>query len=162
MAFGKCMRIANAITDLRRFPSFEYSDHQLSPTQLHHFNSRTHPPWRTRSQSQSLPGMSPATTVGRVRWNSFGSPEARHDGRQSGHSQDSSMNVNDDIKAAGSVADVAAGMSAAAGIGLGSALSPMNKPPEVSSINYLWVYLCINFWVLRRDLLHDCYYYLVL
>ncbi|PPR04652.1 hypothetical protein CVT24_011870 [Panaeolus cyanescens] len=40
MAFGKRMRIANAITDLRRPPSVEYSDHQLSdqpsPLQLHH------------------------------------------------------------------------------------------------------------------------------
>jgi hypothetical protein len=57
MAFGKRMRIANAIIDLRRPPSIEYSDHQLSPTiQLHHsltqfqLQNRSHSHSRTQSQ----------------------------------------------------------------------------------------------------------------
>jgi len=55
MAFGKRMRIANAITDLRRPPSIEYSDHQApspdqaSPMQLQYSNSHS----RSQSVSQS-------------------------------------------------------------------------------------------------------------
>jgi hypothetical protein len=128
MAFGKRMRIANAIIDLHQPPSIEYSDHQLSPAQLHHSNSLTQSYSRTQSQSLSLPGTTPATTVGHVHWSSFGSPGAEHDGQQSDHLRNSPVNINDDIKAAGS-----AGMSAAAGVGLGIELSPINAPSEVSS-----------------------------
>lgn len=154
VAFGKRKRIANAITDLRRPPSIEYSDHQLPFTQLHHSNSLTRSNSRTQSQSRSLPGMTPTSTVGHVHWNAFGGPGAGHDGQQSGHLQDSPVNINDD-KAAGSVrvglgndtaADFTAGMSAVAGVGLGIALSPMNKPSEVSSfmnlLTYIYLFLC--------------------
>ena len=145
MAFGKRMRIANAITDLRRPPSIEYSDHQLSPTQLQHSDSFTHSHSRTQSQSQSLPGMTPTTTVGHVHsysmQSSFGSLGPGYGGQQSGQLHDSPVNINDDMKAAGPVSmgsgtavGVAAGMSAAAGIGLGIALSPTNASSEVSSI----------------------------
>lgn len=43
MAFGKRMRIANAITDLRRPPSIEYSDLQTPGTFLHPHLPNTHP-----------------------------------------------------------------------------------------------------------------------
>lgn len=69
MAFGKRMRIANAITDLRRPPSIQYSDHQPSvepnppsPSAFHlpHAHSHAHMHSRTLSQSQqshhSFPG----------------------------------------------------------------------------------------------------------
>ena len=152
MAFGKRMRIANAITDLRRPPSIEYSDHQLSPTQLHQSNSLTHSHSRTQSQSQSLPGTTPTTTVGHVHsysvQSSFGSHGAGYGSQQSGHLQDSPVDINDDMKAAGPVgmgsgaaAGVAAGMSAAAGVGLGIALSPMNAPSEVSSFMNVLTYI---------------------
>ena len=160
MAFGKRMRITNAITDLCRPLSIEYSDHRLSPTQLRHSNSLTHTRSRTQSQSPSLPGTTPATTVGHVHWygiqNSFGSPGAGHGGQQSGHLQDSPVNINDDMKATGPVSkesggttvDVAAGMSAAAGVGLGIALSPTNAPSEVSSFmnicTFIYLLLCFK------------------
>ena len=86
-----------------------------------------------------LPGTTPATTIGHVHWNSFGSPGAELDGHQSGHLQNSPVNINDDIKAAGS-----AGMedgAAAAGVGRGIALSPINAPSEVSSYIYLYIYI---------------------
>ncbi|KAF8914405.1 hypothetical protein CPB84DRAFT_1811707 [Gymnopilus junonius] len=54
MAFGKRMRIANAITELRRPPSIEYSDHQTSsehPSPIHLQYSNAHS--RSQSQSQS-------------------------------------------------------------------------------------------------------------
>ena len=62
MAFGKRMRIANAITDLRRPPSVVYSDHPepstpISPAQQHS---------RSQSQSQShhsYPGTGAASFV---------------------------------------------------------------------------------------------------
>jgi hypothetical protein len=158
MAFGKRMRIANAITDLRRPPSIEYSDHQLSPTQLHHSNSLTHSHSRTQSQSQSLPGTAPATSVGHAHsysmQSSFGSPGAGYGSQQSGHLRDSPVNNNDDMKAAGPVgmgsgtaAGVAAGISAAAGVGLGIGLSPMNGPSEVSSFMSMctFMYLLLLF-----------------
>lgn len=47
MAFGKRMRIANAITDLRRPPSIIYSDHQVSPS------SPLNPTFLQQSQPQS-------------------------------------------------------------------------------------------------------------
>ena len=141
MAFGKRMRIANAITDLRRPPSIECSDHQLSPAQHHHLNSLTQSHSRTQSQSQSLPGTTPATTAGHV-------PSYSVQSQQSGHLQDSSVNVNDDMKAAdpvgmgsGTAVGVAAGMSAAAGVGRGIALSPMNAPSQVSSFMNICTYI---------------------
>ena len=135
MAFGKRVRIANAITDLRRPPSIEYLDHQLSPTQLQHSNSLTHSRSRTQSQSTS------ATTAGHVHWGSFG---AEHDGQQPGHLQDSPVNIDDDMKAAGSVdmggdTVTGAGISAAAGVGLGIVFSPS----EVSSFTNLCTYVYI-------------------
>lgn len=172
MAFGKRMRIANAITDLRRPPSIEYSDHQSLPSQIHHSNSPSSPSHshsRTQSQSLSLSGTIPATTpaaapaantVGHVHsysiQNSLGSPGAVYGSQQSGHLHDSPVNINDDMKAAGPVgiengtsAGVAAGMSAAAGVGLGIALSPIYAPPEVSSfiknIYFTYIYvLCFK------------------
>ena len=152
MAFGKRMRIANAITDLRRPPSIEYSDHQLSPTQLRHSNSFTHSHSRTQSQSQSLPGTTSATTVGHVHsysvQSSFGSLGAGYGGQQSGHLQDSPLNINDNMRAAdpvgmgsGTAVGIAAGMSAAAGVGLGIALSPSNAPSEVSFHDYIYLYI---------------------
>ena len=124
MAFGRRMRIANAITDLRRLPSIEYSDHQLSPTQLHHSNSltRSH---RTMS-----------TTVGHVHWRSFGSPGDGCDSQQSGHLQDSPVNINDDVKVAG---PVGMGSGTAAGVGLGIGLSP--ETPKVNSFMNLFIYI---------------------
>ncbi|KAF8165856.1 hypothetical protein B0H34DRAFT_794189 [Crassisporium funariophilum] len=60
MAFGKRMRIANFITDLRRPPSIEYSDNHSehpSPLGLHHSQSLTQSqsqyPLQGQSQSQS-------------------------------------------------------------------------------------------------------------
>ncbi|KAF9458484.1 hypothetical protein BDZ94DRAFT_1226253 [Collybia nuda] len=52
MAFGKRVRIANAITDLRRPPSIVYSDHpeQLSPSSP---MMQTHSPLSPQSQTQS-------------------------------------------------------------------------------------------------------------
>jgi hypothetical protein len=149
MAFGKRMRIANAITDLRRPPSIEYSDHQLSPTQLYHSNSLTHSLPRThwQIQSQSLPGTTPATTVGHVHsmQSSFGSPGVGYGSQQSGHLRDSPVDINDDMKAAGpmgsgTTAGVPVGMSTAAGVGLGIALSPMNGPSGVSSFKFMNIY----------------------
>lgn len=173
MAFGKRMRIANAITDLRRPPSIEYSDHQLSPMQLHHSNSLTHSHSRTQSQSQSLPGTTSATTVGHGHsysmQSSFGPPGVGHASQQSGHLQDSPVNINDDMKSAGPVSvgngaatGIAAGMSAAAGVGLGIALSPMNHdaPSEVSSFMNMCTYMCLIL-CFKSDLLHDYYYLLV-
>ena len=153
MAFGKRMRIANAITDLRRPPSIEYSDHQLSPTQLHPSNSLTNSHSRTQSQSHSLPGTTPSSTVGHVysynMQNSLGITGVGYGSRQSGHSQDSPVNINDDMKAAapvdsGTAGGVTAGMSAAAGVGLGIALSPMNAPSEVSSHEYICTYIFLH------------------
>ena len=152
MAFGKRMRIANAITDLRRPPSIEYSDHQLSPAQHHHFNLLTQSHSKTQSQSQSLPGTTPATAVGHVLsygvQSSFGGLGKGYGGQQSDHLQDSPVNINDDMKAAdpvgvgsGTAVGVAAGMSAAAGVGLGIALSPMNAPSEVSSFINICTYI---------------------
>ena len=132
MAFGKRMRIANAITDFRRPPSIEYSDHQLSPTQLRRSNSLTHSHSRSQSRSLPLPERTSASTVGRVHWqSSFGSPGAGYGGQQSRHLQDSQVNINDDMKVVRPVSgrrrtavDVAASMSAAAGIGLGIKKGP--------------------------------------
>jgi len=60
VAFGKRMRIANAITDLRRPPSIVYSDHQpgqpLSPTHITHPHAHQHvslTPSQSVSQIQS-------------------------------------------------------------------------------------------------------------
>ena len=150
MAFGKRMRIANAITDLRRPPSIEYSDHRLSPTQPHS-NSLAHSHSRTQSQSQSLPGTTPTSTVGHVHsysmQSSLGSPGAGFGTQQSGYLQESPVNINDDMKAVGPVGmgngtavGVAAGMSAAAGVGLGIALSPS----EVSSFMNICTYICLH------------------
>ena len=79
---------------------------------------------------------------------SLGSPGAGYGGQQSGHLQDSPVNINDDMKAAGPVGmgsgtttGIAAGMSAAAGVGLGIALSPMNAPSEVSSFMNMCTYI---------------------
>jgi hypothetical protein len=66
MAFGKRMRIANAITDLRRPPSIEYSeDHHSSPSQ-HQSNSTSQSHSRTQSQTATgvAAGMSAAAGVG--------------------------------------------------------------------------------------------------
>ena len=56
MAFGKRMRIANAITDLRRPPSIVYSDHPMtempSPSSPM-YNTSTPPRVHSRTQSQS-------------------------------------------------------------------------------------------------------------
>ena len=57
MAFGKRMRIANAIIDLRRPPSIIYSDpadlSQTSPLMhAHSPHSQTHPYTHSRNQSQ--------------------------------------------------------------------------------------------------------------
>ena len=144
MAFGKRMRIANAITDLRRPPSIQYSDHQSLSMQLQQSNSVTHLHSRTQSQSLSLPG---TATVGHAHsysiQSSLGSPVAGHGGQQSSHVQDSPVDINDDVKAAAALVGlessatpgVAAGMSAAAGVGLGIALSSKNATSfEVSSL----------------------------
>lgn len=159
MAFGKRMRIANAITDLRRPPSIEYSDHQLSPMQLHHSNSltqsqlqpRSYSHSRAQSQSQShhsFPGTPPPAAVGHGHsysmQSSFGSTGfgAGYNGQQpASQLQESLLNNNDGLRPGGSAdmnngagvgADAA--LSAAAGIGLGIALSPTDAPSvEVSS-----------------------------
>ncbi|KAF8806186.1 hypothetical protein BYT27DRAFT_7191502 [Phlegmacium glaucopus] len=147
LAFGKRMRIANAISELRRPPSIEYSDHQLSPMQLHHSNSLTHSQFqpqshshsRTQSQSHShhsFNGTIPAATVGHAHSLSmqsssggpvFGSPQ------QSVQVQDSLFNKNDGVAPAavpvGTGNGITAGMSAAVGVGLGIALPPTDIPP---------------------------------
>ena len=101
--------------------------------------------------------------------NPLGSPGAVYGSQQSSHLQDSPVNNNDEMKAAGPVgmesgtaAGVAAGMSAAAGVGLGIALSPMNAPSEVSSfMKYIYFHI-LTFVFFRRDLLHNCYYLLIM
>ena len=162
MAFGKRMRIANAITDLRRPPSIEYSDHQLSdhqlsPTQPQHSNSLAPSHSRTQSQSQSLPGMmTPATTVGHVHSYSMQSSLGSPSSLQSGRFQESPVNIYDDMKTAGPVGmgngtavGIAAGMSAAAGaagVELGSPLSPF----EVSSFMNMYTHIYIYFRVFKK------------
>jgi hypothetical protein len=176
MAFGKRMRIANAIADLRRPPSAEYLDHQSLPSQPRHSNPPSHSHSRTQSQSLSFSGiaMSPSTTaVGQVvnsysMQNSPASPGPVYGNQQPGHLHESPVNMNDVMKAAGPVglpngtaAGVAAGMSAAAGVGLGIALSPSNAPSEVSSFtNHIYSHIFTSV-SLRRDF-HDCYYLLVI
>jgi hypothetical protein len=154
MAFGKRMRIANAIADLRRPPSIEYSDHQLSPMQLHHSNSLTqsqfqsqmHPHSRTQSQSQShhsFPGTTPAGTVGHVHshsmQSSIGNPGVGAGQYQLSQVQDSPVSMRATAPVVignGAVVGIAAGMSAAAGVGLGIALSPTGAPSvDVSSFS---------------------------
>ena len=98
MAFGKRMRIANAIADLRRPPSIEYSeDHHSSPSQ-HQSNQSISPSQshsRAQSQSLSIPvtTSSTSTTVGQVHsygiQNSLGSPGPVYGSQQSGHRRDS-------------------------------------------------------------------------
>jgi hypothetical protein len=113
--------------------------------QLQHSNSVTHSHSRTQSQSLSLPG---TATVGHAHsysmQSSLGSPVAGHGGQQSSHMQDSPVDINDDVKTAAAAPvgmessatpGVAAGMSAAAGVGLGIALSSNNATSfEVSSL----------------------------
>lgn len=144
------MRIANAIAELRRPPSIEYSDHQLSPMQLHHSHSRA----QSQTQSHySFPGTAPANTIGHAHsysmQSSIGSPvtEVVHAGQRSVQLHDSPVNV-DDMRTAGPVGmgngttvGIAAGMSAAAGVGLGIALMPMDAPSvEVSSFMNICTY----------------------
>ena len=83
---------------------------------------------------------------------SLGSPGPVYDSQQqSGYLQESPVNINDDIKAAGPVGmenstatGVAAGMSAAAGVGLGIALSPKNAPSEVRLFHeYMYLHMFI-------------------
>ena len=59
MAFGKRMRIANAITDLRRPPSIEYSDHVASSdvtSVIHQQQSVSHSRTQSQFSHQSYPG----------------------------------------------------------------------------------------------------------
>ena len=79
---------------------------------------------------------------------SIGSYGAGYGSQQSGHLQDSQVNINDDVKAAGPVGmgsgtavGVTAGMPAAAGVGLGITLSPMNAPSEVSSFMNMYLHI---------------------
>lgn len=58
MAFGKRMRIANAITDLRRPPSIEYSDHVASSdvtSVIHQQQSVSHSRTQSQFSHQSYP-----------------------------------------------------------------------------------------------------------
>lgn len=154
MAFGKRVRIANAIAELRRPPSIEYSDDQLSPMQLHHsnslnqsqsqFQSPSHSHSRTQSQSHShhsLSGTAPVATVVHNHPYYVGGPGVvvGHGGQQqSGQMQDTLLNNNDGMRPAGmgngAAFGITAAMSAATGVGLGIALSPTGAPSvEVNS-----------------------------
>lgn len=88
MAFGKRMRIANAITDLRRPPSIVYSDHQPSPTNT---NAQAH---LSLTPSQSVSQVQTRTHSRSQSHQSFPSPGGGGGGQgQQGHpsSQRSSL-----------------------------------------------------------------------
>jgi hypothetical protein len=53
MAFGKRVRIANAIAELRRPPSVNYSDHHVSPVLPNPHSPMAPSPGHSRSQSQA-------------------------------------------------------------------------------------------------------------
>lgn len=66
MAFGKRMRIANAITDLRRPPSIEYSDHVASSdvtSVIHQQQSVSHSRTQSQFSHQSYPGSTLVSVV---------------------------------------------------------------------------------------------------
>jgi hypothetical protein len=164
MAFGKRMRIANAINDLRRPPSIEYSDHQVSsseqpsPMQLQYPNSHS----RTQSASQSHHSF-PATTTPQGHaysqsvQSSLGSPISgfngngafAFDGNQFGavRQQDAglppgaapprpqSVLVGAGSGVNGAPLGVASAAAAAAiGVGLGIALSPVPSANEAHTV----------------------------
>jgi len=173
MAFGKRMRIANAIAELRRPPSIEYSDHQLSPMQLHHsnsltqsqFQSQSHSHSREQSQSHShhsFNGTTPASTVGHTHsqsmQSSFGGPVFSSQQQQSAQVQDSLVNNNGGVRATvvpgnAAAVGIAAGMSAVVGVGLGIALPPTDTPSiEVGSFSAF--YECMRLSFSRRHVQH--------
>lgn len=175
MAFGKRMRIANAIADLRRPPSVEYFDThsasgQTSPMQLNQHS-------RTQSVSQShhsFPGSSVAYGAhlfaganqspqafngqGFVVGNQqqFGSVQ---EGASEGQYHHSKMLA--EAAAAGaadgaaSVAAAAAAAMAAAGVGLGITMTTNNSPEGVS-FHFLTSNIPILTWNNRRAALHSC------
>ena len=120
--------------------------------QILHSNSLNHSHSRTQSQSVSLPG---AATIGHTHsysmQSSFGSPGTGHGGQQSSDLEDSPVDNNHNVKTwspvgigSSATVGVAAGMSTAAGVGLGIALSPMNVPsPEVSSFMNICAYIYV-------------------
>ncbi|KAF9478688.1 hypothetical protein BDN70DRAFT_879712 [Pholiota conissans] len=152
MAFGKRMRIANAITDLRRPPSVEYFDTnsasgQPSPMQLHH---PTSPHSRTQSVSQShhsFPGsgagyaqhMYAGSSPSPQTYNSqgFAFVNQQFASVQEGPSEDhhSHNQTLGDASSAGAadggvagVAVAAGALAAAAGAGLGIAMAAPSTP----------------------------------
>lgn len=122
MAFGKRMRIANAITDLRRPPSIIYSDQpdQLSPSSMmltHHASltpsqSLSHTHSRNQSQSHShhsYPGTAPTPTYTHSARSSVGNPLVYTNGN-------GNMNGNGNINGNG--------------YGYPARVSPQNTPQE--------------------------------
>lgn len=148
MAFGKRVRIANAIADLRRPPSIEYSDHQISsseqasPMQLQYSNTHS----RTQSVSQShhsFPGTTTTTTApghgySQSVQSSLGSPVAGFNGSTgfafggavpSGPVAPQKIGAGNQVNGAG-VGVASAAAAAAMGVGLGIALSPVPSSTE--------------------------------
>lgn len=108
MAFGKRMRIANAITDLRRPPSVVYSDHpttELPTPSSPMYHTSTPPRVHSRSQSQShshhsFQGHSYSQSVqsslgSPIAQFSFGGPGGFETVAENGSSPYSSNNVNE-------------------------------------------------------------------
>ncbi|PPQ92793.1 hypothetical protein CVT25_003904 [Psilocybe cyanescens] len=156
MAFGKRVRIANAIADLRRPPSIEYSDHllaseQASPMHMHMHVSQPHS--RTQSQSHSHRSF-PGTGTGNVNVNpgpvgyayaqsqqsSLGSPLGYHfagnanggangNGYGNGYGYGSQFEAVQESPGPVGVAIGSVAAAAAAGVGLGIGLSSANSSP---------------------------------
>ncbi|KAF8958503.1 hypothetical protein BDZ97DRAFT_1923678 [Flammula alnicola] len=143
MAFGKRMRIANAITDLRRPPSIEYSDHHISssgqpsPMQLQH-NPSTHSRTLSTSQSHhSYPGSTVAAAVhsgGYYPQSGQGSsPQAYHGqgygyGNQFGSVQETPSQDQQHVEPG-----VVAAVAAASGVGLGIALASTSPSSDAKT-----------------------------
>ncbi|KAJ3511340.1 hypothetical protein NLJ89_g4157 [Agrocybe chaxingu] len=142
MAFGKRMRIANAIADLRRPPSIEFSDHHASehpsPLQMQHSTSNTHTHSRTQSQSHShhsFPGAGHGYSQSVQ--SSLGSPMGyggsgngtAYGGSPFGTVQESPATTQT-TKSDGKGDGVASAIAAAGGVGLGIAMSPNALSPS--------------------------------
>lgn len=145
MAFGKRVRIANAIADLRRPPSIEYSDHQVSssehpsPMQLQYSNTHS----RTQSVSQShhsFPGTTttaPGHGYSQSVQSSLGSPIGGFSGPGGfafgavPPAPAAPQSLGTQVNGSGvGVASAAAATATAMGVGLGIALSPVPSSNE--------------------------------
>ena len=164
MAYGKRVRIANAITELRRPPSIEYSDHQASEhpspmygqMQMQNQNPSPFAPGmpipimhsRTQSQSQnsqhSYPGTNTNTTTthgySQSVQSSLGSPLGYGPGHPNGSSigtvPESPATTQSDGATNGPSA-LSPALAAAAGVGLGIAMSPPLNGVSVLSSSHV-------------------------